>query len=104
MPAPKKPQDRQAKAEGKNADLSFDFDGTVYTIPRDHADNIELFELIEDGKNILAARAFLGAKQWDQFKDSVRTPDGRVPAEPTERFLNLLMVAIGGGAEKAPNS
>lgn len=103
MPAPKKPQDHKAKAEAQGADLSFDFDGTTYVIPRDRADNIELFELIEDEKNFSAARAFLGPEQWRQFKDSVRTPDGRVPGEPTERFLNTLMEALGN-SQASPTS
>jgi hypothetical protein len=100
----KKPTDRAAKAEAKGEDITLTFEGAKYVIPRDRADNVELFELIEDDKAFSAARAFLGVEQWQAFKDSIRLPDGRVPGEPTERFLNALMVAIGGGSEDSPNS
>jgi len=98
MPTPKQPQDRKAKAEAKGADITFAHDGHRYVIPRDRADNVELFEMIEDGKNFAAARAFLGTEQWSEFKNSVRTADDRVPSEPTERFLNALMEALGNSA------
>lgn len=100
----KKPTDHAAKAEAKGEDITFDFDGTQYVIPRDTVDNVELFELIEDGKNFQVARMFVGAKQWDAFKDSVRLPDGRVPGEPTDRFLNAITAATGGGSVESPNS
>lgn len=98
MPAARKqPQDRQAKAEAKQQDASFVFDGQRYTIPREQLDNVELMEMLEDGKTVTAIRGYVGLDQWARFKDQVRTPDGRVPGEPTERFLNLLM-------EQLPNS
>ena len=104
MAAPKKPQDHQAKAEAKGADIEFEFDGQPYVIDRECADNMELFEFIEDEKHMKALRGFVGAEQWSRFKDQVRTPDGRVPAKPTERFLNMVMAAIGGGSVESPNS
>lgn len=90
----KKPQDH-AKAEAEGEDIRFDFDGVEYVIPRETADNVELFELIEDGKNFAVARTFVGIKQWSAFKDSVRLPDGRVPGEPVDRFLGTIMEALG---------
>ena len=91
----KKPADHAAKAEAKGEDIRFDFDGVEYVIPRETADNVELFELIEDGKNFAVARMFVGKEQWSAFKDRVRLPDGRVPGEPTDRFLNAIMAALG---------
>lgn len=110
MPVPsaaKKPTDhaaKAAKAEAKNEDIRFDFEGIEYVIPRDNADNIELYEFIEDEKNFKVARMFLGAEQWSAFKDRIRLPDGRVPSEPTERFLNALMGVLGEKPSASPTS
>lgn len=91
----KAPQDH-LKAEADPGPLRFTFDGVAYVVPRENADNMELFELIEDGKSLSAARAFVGADQWREFKDRVRLPDGRVPAAPVNGFLEALMDSIGG--------
>ena len=107
MPVPstaKKPADHAAKAEAKNEDLRFDFEDVEYVIPRENADNIELYEFIEDGKNFTVAKMFLGAVQWAAFKERIRLPDGRVPSEPTERFLQALMGVLGEKPSASPTS
>jgi len=104
MAAAKKPQDHLAKAEAREEDAVFDFDGVTYTIPRAQLDNVELLEMIEDGKNITAMRGYVGAEQWAKFKDQVRTPDGRVPGEPTGRFLDLVTAQINPNSQASPTS
>jgi hypothetical protein len=104
MAEPKKPQDRLAKREAQIKDAEFDYNGIHYSIPADRLDDIEIFELIEDGFNIRAVRQYLGVEQWQEFKDSVRTDDGRVPAEPTNEFLDIVMSHVGGGSSESPNS
>jgi hypothetical protein len=96
MPAPKKPTDRQAKAEARSQFIELDFDGDHYVIDRENADNLELMEFTEDGQYIKAIRGYVGADQWAKFKDSQRDDKGRVTVESFEAFLNAVMEAIGG--------
>lgn len=101
----KKPQDRLAKGEVKRPkSIEFEHGGRTYSISPDVADNLELFEAIEDEKYMTAIRGFVGPEQWQLYKDDHRTPDGRVPVEGFEEFLNKVTAAIGGGSEEAPNS
>jgi hypothetical protein len=104
MPAPKKPQDHQAKAEAKGQDITLKFDGLDYSIDRGNADNVELMELVEDEKYISAIRGYLGVDQWVQFKDSHRDEAGRVPSEAFERFMTAAMEAIGGNSSASSPS
>jgi hypothetical protein len=105
MPAaPRKPQDHKAKAEAQGADISFQYEGETYTIKRANADNLELMEFVEDDLVFKALRGYLGLDQWNKWKDSVRTEDGRVPAATLEPFADAVMAAIGGGPVEAPNS
>src|SRR5690242_11778531 len=96
MSAPKKPSDRQAKAEAKSQFIELDHDGEHYVIDRDNADNLELMEFVEDGQYIKAIRGYLGLDQWAKFKDSHRDDKGRVTTDEFESFLNAVMAAIGG--------
>ena len=99
MPAPKKPQDHKAaKSEAKSEDISVDFDGYTYTLPREVMDDIEVFERIEDEKYITAVRQVLGPDQWQHFKDSHRNESGRVSPDAFEQFLDSLMGAMGGNS------
>lgn len=111
MPAPKDPQDHKqkaaktaAKAEAEQTIIEVPFDGSVFTIERDQADNLELMEFIEDENYIKALRGYLGTEQWAQWKDSQRTPDGRVPMARFEEFLNAIMEAIGGNSSGSATS
>lgn len=111
MPAPKQPQDHKAKAakaaaraEAEDKVIAVDFDGEHYTIDRVQADNLELMEFVEDENYIKALRGYLGREQWDRWKDSQRTEDGRVPMAPFEDFLNVIMEAIGGNSEGSATS
>lgn len=88
---------RKAEATGKFEDVTFTHGGNEYTVRGESLNNLELFEAIEDEKYLTATRGFLGREQWDAFKDSVRTDDGRVPMEPLEDFLADLMKAVGQG-------
>jgi hypothetical protein len=111
MPAPKTPQDHKAKAdkaaaksEAENKVIEVDFDGEHYAIDRIQADNLELMEFVEDEQYIKALRGYLGREQWDRWKDSQRTEDGRVPMAPFEDFLNRIMEAIGGNSSGSATS
>lgn len=66
----------------------------TYTIRADAMDDIEILEFIEDEKYILALRRMLGKEAWTQFKNSVRTPDGRVPSAPLEAFMEKVMKTL----------
>jgi hypothetical protein len=119
MPAAKQPQDHlpknapakraaaktsPAKAEAEHRPIVIDYEGNRYTIDPDNANNLELLEFAEDGSYISAIRGYLGVDQWAKWKDSVRTGDGRVPADGFEDFLNAVMAAIGGAKDDHPNS
>lgn len=111
MPAPRQPEDHKAKAsksaakaDAEGASIEVDFLGEHYVIDRNQADNLELMEFVEDEQYIKATRGYLGREQWERWKDSVRTEDGRVPSAPFEEFLNLIMEAIGGNSEGSATS
>jgi hypothetical protein len=110
MPARKQPQDHKAKAdapakaEAQEAVIEVAFGGEHYTIDRTQADNLELMEFVEDEQYIKALRGYLGREQWDRWKDSQRTEDGRVPVAPFEDFLNAIMEAIGGNSSGSATS
>lgn len=98
MPTTKRkiPQDRQPKAEARVGPVEFDYDGEHYTIDRDNADNIELMEYVEGEKYLSAIRGYLGAEQWDHWKDTHRDNKGRVASVHFEPFMQAVMDAIGG--------
>ena len=105
MPAQRKqPQDHQAKAEAKRESVDFTFGGIDYSISRENADNLDLYEYIEEEKYILAIRGYLGPEQWAKFKDSHRGPAGHVSMETFEKFLDAAMAAIGGNSPASPTS
>ena len=111
MPAPKQPQDHKAKAsesaakaDAQDKVIEVDFDGEHYTIDREHADDLELMEYVEDEQYIKALRGYLGRDQWDRYKDSHRNEAGRVPMASFEEFLNAIMEAIGGNSEGSATS
>lgn len=104
MPAPKKPQDHQAKAEAKRQSIDFSFGGVEYSITREDADDVELYELVEEGKYILATRGYLGQEQWDRFKDANRNAAGKVSMQTFNDFLDAAMEAIGGNSGASPTS
>ncbi|MET0490358.1 MAG: hypothetical protein ABW143_09000 [Acidimicrobiales bacterium] len=92
---------RRAEAAPTTPDaVEFDFRGDTYIITRDAFDDVELFELIEDGKEISAARKVLG-DGWQRFKDAARTPEGRVPGEAAEEFLQAMYDSVGLGNSPA---
>lgn len=79
------------------APVTFEFDGETYAIDNDALDDVELLEFIEEEKYILVVRGYLGAEQWQQFKDSHRNAKGRVPSEPVQRLMTAVMEATGQG-------
>lgn len=85
-----------AKAEAEAAPIEFEYEGETYVITRANADNLEIFELVELDQLIRATRLFLGADQWDRWKDAQRDADGAVPVGKFTPFLNAVMAAIGG--------
>jgi hypothetical protein len=101
----KAPEDHKAKstaaakaeATGEAQPMSFEFDGETYTIDADAADDLELMEYIESEKYILALKGYLGAEQWNRFKDTHRNDKGRVTASRAGDFLQALTEAIGAG-------
>lgn len=89
---------RKAEARPEEAKpVEFEYDGKTYVVTPDALDNLELFEAVEDEKYLTATRGFLGKEQWERFKDAHRLPDGRVPLEAFEGFLQALMKAVGQG-------
>jgi hypothetical protein len=87
----------KAEAAGDPQPVSFEFDGETYTIDADAADDLELMEYIEGEKYILALKGYLGAEQWQRFKDTHRNDKGRVTASRAGDFLQALTEAIGAG-------
>lgn len=86
-----------SRAAAKDAPVVFEYEDLTYTITRADADNLEIFELIEDDQLIRATRALLGPKQWEQWKDAQRDPKTRtVPVTAFSKFLDAVMDAIGG--------
>ena len=82
------------------------FRGKDYTIAKEDVDDVELFELIEDGKSITACRQILGSERWAQFKEDARDPHtGKVKMETFNDFLNEVMSGIARARrEPAGNS
>ncbi len=87
----KKPTDRKSK---KSDTVSFEFEGETYRFSKDSFDDLEFLELIQDDKQLIAFRKMLGVQQWEKFKNSVRTSDGRVPSDKSEEFFNLIQEQI----------
>lgn len=100
----KKPTDRATKAEARSESIVVEHKGLTYRVDRENADNLELMEFAEEGKYILAIRGYLGADQWDKWKDAVRDEKGRVPSAEFEPFLQSVMDAIGGGQGNSSGS
>lgn len=101
----KQPEDHQAPAEETSAQpINVEHNGVQYAIDPGNANNLELFEFVEDEQYMKATRGFLGAEQWAKYKDSIRDEQGRVPADDFEAFLNKVMSAIGGERDDSPNS
>lgn len=100
MPATaKRPADHlPAKSEAEGRDVEFEFRGEPYAITRDRADDLELFELIEDEKYVSAIRGFLGPDQWAHFKEVAQRDEGRVSMAVFQEFLDAAMEAMGGNS------
>lgn len=88
---------RKAEATDEVQYVEFEHNGETYTVHPDALDNLELFEAVEDEQYLKATRGFIGKEQWDKFKNTHRTEDGRVPMAALEGFLQALMEAIGQG-------
>src|SRR5690625_7841180 len=94
----KAPQDdKAAKAEAENKDITFEWNERDWIVPREAFDNVELFEAIEDEKYLTAVRGYLGRTQWSEFKDSVREDAGRVPTDLYVRLLISQIDELGPG-------
>lgn len=87
----KTPADRKSK---KSDVIAFEFEGVTYKLNKADFDDLEFVELLQDDKQLIAFRKLLGNEQWSKFKDSVRTDDGRVPADQAERFFELMQEQI----------
>lgn len=61
-----------AKAEATDADVTFDYDGTTYTIPATKDWDLDVLEAYEDGKIAATVKAVLGAKQYATFRSVPR--------------------------------
>lgn len=70
---------------------TFTYEGVQYTLRGDSMEDVELVELLEDEKYISLLRKLVGPAKWAEFKDSVRTEDGRVPLEALRGFLEIVM-------------
>lgn len=80
----------------KGRALHVTFKGVAYDLQASDVDDLEIFELIEDGKAVTALRQILGPERWATFKESARGENGRVTMATTNDFLNAIMSAIGG--------
>lgn len=89
---------RRAAAKRLVPAVDIEFDGRTYSITRAAADDVELFEKIEDGNYITAVRGFIGPEQWVLFKNDHRI-DGRVPMARLEAFLQLIVNTMQGADE-----
>lgn len=83
-----------AKAEARGDNIKVHFSGVDYTISREVADDVELYERLEDGNYVTGVRTMLGSEQWQAFKDAHRV-DGRVPMKALNEFLDAAMSAVG---------
>ena len=91
----KKPADRKPKKT--DGPITFEYDGTTYTVDRDAFEDLEVVEALQDEKHFPAIRLILGDAQWTQFKESIRDrKTGRVPADKAEPFINGLFEAVDG--------
>ena len=72
-------------------EVTFTHAGEEYTVRGDALDDVEILELLEDEQYIKALRRMVGLDNWNRFKESVRTDDGRVPAKELESFLQRVM-------------
>lgn len=101
----KRPQDHKAaKAEAEAATPDgveeptiFEWRGQTYSIDPEMKDDVEILEDFEDGHNVRALRRVLGQKQWDEFKNANRGPNGRVKSSLTDEFLTELLEVLGQG-------
>lgn len=101
----KKPQDHAAKAEARGEDVKLEYDGHIYVISRENADDVELFEQIEKDHVLTALRGFIGDEAWAFWKDTHRGPNGKVSMTVEfDSFMNAILAAIGGGPSESPNS
>ena len=57
------------KAEAVQTELTVEFRGDTYTLPKDVEDwSLEAYEAFEDGKPVAALRGVLGPEQWAKVK------------------------------------
>lgn len=75
-------------------EVTVEFNGVEYSIHGGAMENVEVLEFLEDEQYIKALRALIGRARWAQFKESIRTEDGIVPASELEKFLQVVMEAL----------
>ncbi|MGC5376496.1 hypothetical protein ACPXAO_23605, partial [Salmonella enterica] len=75
-------------------EVTFEHAGVEYTLSPNVLDDVEILEAMEDERYITAVRSIVGRERWNDFKESVRTDDGRVPASELETFLEKVMAAV----------
>lgn len=95
---PVNPVREEAQTEPAERVLRVEFLGQTYVIEGADVDDLELFELIEDGKGITAVRQILGPERWAAFKANQRAKNaqGKITMEVFNDFLQALMDSIGG--------
>jgi hypothetical protein len=79
------------KADALGTAVTFDYDGTEYTVPAASDWPVDALESFEDGKIIATVRAILGAAQWKTFKAA--SPK---VSQLNEMFGALQAATIGG--------
>lgn len=112
-PSAKKPQDRlpskAARAEAEGRPVHVDFNGSTYTIDREHVDDVELMEKIAEmaeGASYLlpvVVHKMLGDEQWSAFKDANRNDAGRVPSSALESLFDALNSSLGESRASQPS-
>jgi DNA topoisomerase IB len=88
------------KAEAEDTDLTVEFEEHTYTIVYRGPD-VELYEDLQtfnDGDPLVIPRIvkrFLGAEQYDDFKDRYRDENGNVPLKPLVALFWVINGALG---------
>lgn len=71
--------------------VDVEFDGVVYSVNPRLLDNIEVIEAVEDNRMAATARAFLGPRQWADFKQSHSSY-----SKDLTLLVNRIFEVIGG--------
>jgi len=90
---PRTPAAAAQKAEAQDGSVTFDYDGTTYTVKADVFDDLDTMLLFEEGKILSTVKAVLGPVQWQTF-----TSKKRNISKDFADFAEALFKALGTSA------